>query len=166
VPSGATATGNVVFGGCTVTHVLHTHNLGDVPTAMVSFGDNVITPGYPLPISGGGMRFITAYCTVTQLPLHEKVMRSGAGAAESRTYDFLVFKKPPAPSGNKLFEFDPATGFLSMAKGKFNSGRKYLQTVLGGMPYFFPKGRTADANNGVFRIVDAKGNRYEPVSPG
>lgn len=164
--STAGANANVVFGGAPATHVLANHNLGIVPMAMVSLGSNVITPGYPIYAGSNSWRFVTAYCTASQLLLHENALRSGAAGGQSVTYDYLIFRDEPQAVSTHLIDWNTSTEVVKMGLGKFDSSKRYLQVVAGGTPYFFPMGRTGDLSNGAMRIVDAVGNVFDPVLSG
>ena len=156
-----TVNGGQAYGGYTTNHLLLTHSLGYVPDFMVSVGSQTLHPGYPVQYEGGDgrSRCVTAYATTTEIRLHEfGIQTSNALAAVSETYTTLVFKQPPAASGNVLMDFDPATGILKMAKNKFSSDRKYHQIVAGGSPFGFPTGRTIDLGNGTFRSVAPNGS--------
>lgn len=165
-PGSTTTTDNVQYGGAAADHLLATHNLGYVPTAMVSRGSNIITPGYPIYANANCYRFVTAYCTSTQLRLYEDALRAGSGSAQTITYEWKIFREVPISTNTLLMDYDPVTSTVQMGLGKFNSSRKYLQVIVGGSPYFFPIGRTADLNNGAIRIVDAVGNVFDPVLSG
>lgn len=168
IAAGSTAGANtsVVFGGAATTHVLATHGLGFAPMAMVSFGSNVITPGYPIYAGNNSWRFVTAYSTNSQLLLYEDALRSGAAPSQAVTYDYLLFRDTPQAVSTQLIDWDPATSTVKMGLGKFDSSKRYLQVIVGGSPYFFPLGRTGDLSNGAMRIVDAVGNVFDPVLSG
>lgn len=163
VPAGAT----IAFGWGTASadHLLLTHSLGYVPQAMVIYDGNLLWPGMPVQVDGsGGSRFVSFYVTTTAVRLYETAS-TGAGtlSSVSRDYTVLVFKAPPAPSGDVLMDFDPGTGSLSMGKGKFDSLRRYLQVVAGGSPFGIAKGRTIDLNNGAPRAVRPDGTVVDTV---
>lgn len=145
--------------------LLLTHSLGYAPLAMVVYDDNVCWPGMPVQADGsGGARFVTAYSTATEIRLYEfaSVGSSDLGAT-SLDYTVIVFKDPPAPSGNVLFHVDPANDKVTMARGKFDSTRRYLQVVAGGSPFGLSLGRTIDLNNGAPRAVRPDGTTFNPV---
>ncbi|WP_297105122.1 hypothetical protein [uncultured Devosia sp.] len=149
-------------------HLLLTHSLGYPPLALVIYDGNVCWPGMPVQAdAGGGARFVTAYVTNTELRLYEFAsVGSGGLPAVSREYTVLVFRAPPAPSGDVLLDFDPATGVVQMGLGKFDSSRRYLQVVPGGSPFGLSLGRTIDLNNGAPRAVRPDGTSYDPVPSG
>ena len=163
LPPGST----IAFGwaAASADHLLLTHNLGYAPFALVSVGNNIVYPGMPVQIQGdGGARYVTVYSTTTQIRLYEYAsIGSSSLSGTSVTYDVLCFKDPPAPSGNKLMEFDQTTGHFSMARGKINTGRRYLTVVAGGSPKSLATGRTIDLSNGAPRAVLADGTAYNPV---
>lgn len=148
--------------------LLLTHSLGYVPLAMVIYDDNVCWPGMPVQSdAGGGARFVTAYCTSSEVRLYEFAsVGSSDLASVSRDYTVIVFKAPPAPSGNVLLDFDPGTGAVTMGMGKFDSSRRYLQVVAGGSPFGFALGRTIDLDNGAPRAVRPDGTTFNPVPSG
>lgn len=161
---------SIAFGwnATSTTHALLAHNLGYEPFALVAYDDNILWPGMPVQVQAdGGGRYVTAYCSTTHVNLHEWAS-IGAGnlGAVSRTYRVLVFKAPPAPSGNVLFAFDPATGGVDMAFGKVNTLRKYLAVVTNGSPLGLSTGRTIDLQNGAMRAIRPDGTTYEPVPAG
>lgn len=85
-------------------------------------------------------------------------------ASINQTYTVVVFRQPPAPSGNLLLDFDPSTGgIVQMGRGKFNSSRRYLQVTPGGTSYGFSLGKTIDLNNGAPRYVDPDGSILDPL---
>jgi hypothetical protein len=107
---------------------------------------------------------VAAEATTSIIRLKEWAVRtSNAMPAVSRTYTVVVLKRPPAPSGNVMKWWDPSTGVLHLARGKFRSDRRYLQIVAGGTPYGFSKGRMIDRSNGAVRYVDPDGSQFEPV---
>jgi len=169
--SSAPLAATVPFGwyAASATHLLLTHNLGYVPNAMVYVsGGNVIWPGMPVQVAGdGGARYVSVYCTSTEVRLYEYASTGPSTLpATSLTYTVIVFKNPPAPSGNTLLDFDPSTGAVQMGLGKFNSSRRYLQVVPGGSPFGIAYGRTIDLKNGAVRAVRPDGVTYDPVPVG
>ena len=145
--------------------LLLTHSLGYAPLALVIYDDNVCWPGMPVQSDGGGgARFVTAYSTSTEIRLYEFAsVGSSDLAATSLDYTVIVFKDPPAPSGDVLMDFDPSTGVVKMGLGKFESSRRYLQVVDGGSPFGLSLGRTIDLNNGAPRAVRPDGTTFNPV---
>lgn len=164
----ATATINFGLGNGVADTLLLTHNLGYIPQAMVIVNGNVVWPGMPVQVDGsGGSRFVSFYVTTTQVRLYEYSSTGNSTlAATSLDYTVIVFKQPPVPSGNILFDFDTVTGVVQMGKGKFNSLRRYLQVVPGGSPFGVSLGRTIDLSNGAIRAWRPDGNYYEPVPVG
>jgi len=160
--------GTIPFGwyAAAANHLLLTHNLGYIPDAIVHVnGGNVIWPGMPVQVDGGGgARYVSVYCTTTEVRLYEWAsVGSSTLAATSLTYNTIVFAAPPAPSGNILIDFDPTTGDVEMGLGKFNSSRRYLQVVPGGSPFGIAYGRTIDLQNGAPRAVRPDGVAFDPV---
>lgn len=158
---------SIAFGwkATSANHVLLTHSLGYIPHAMVVVAGNVLWPGMPVQVaSDGGSRYVSAYCTTTQVVLYEWAS-SGATTlpATSLNYTVLVFRNPPAPTGNILIDFDPVTGDVEMGRGQFDSSRRYLQVVPGGSPFGIAYGRTIDLNNGAPRAVRPDGTVFNPV---
>lgn len=169
--STAPLSSTVPFGwySAAATHHLLTHNLGYIPNAIVYVsGGNVIWPGMPVQVaSDGGARYVSVYCTETAINLYEYASTGpntlpGIGL----TYTVIVFKNPPAPTGNILLDFDPTNGEVQMGLGKFNSSRKYLQVVPGGSPFGIAYGRTIDLKNGAVRAVRPDGAVFDPVPVG
>lgn len=146
-------------------HLLLTHSLGYVPFALVARGDNILWPGTPVQTdANGGARYVTAYCTSTGVYLYEWAsIGSSTLAATSLSYQVLVFRAPPAASGDILVDRDAATDVVEMGFGKFQSDRRYLQVVSGGTPLGFSLGRTIDLNNGAPRFVRPDGTTHDPV---
>lgn len=157
--------GVMVYSTVTTSHTLLNHNLGYVPDFFVIYDSDIIYPGRPVQVlSDGRTRKVAVEATTSIIRLKEWAVRTGnAMAAASRTYTVVVFKRPPAPSGNVMKWWDPATGVLHLARGKFRSDRRYLQIVAGGTPYGFSKGRMIDRSNGAVRYVDPDGSQFEPV---
>lgn len=146
-------------------HLVLTHNLGYIPNAMVVVNGNVLWPGMPVQVaSDGGSRYVSAYCTTTQVRLYEWAS-SGATTlpAINLSYTVIVFETPPAASGTFLMDFNPTSGIVQMGRGKFNSGKRYLQVVSGGTPFGIAYGRTIDLANGAPRAVRPDGVAYNPV---
>lgn len=166
IPAGSPSGGVVglnngrVYGGYATSHVLLTHGLGYVPDFFILQGANTVHPGYPIQFDSadGRSRNVTAYATTTQIILYEYgVQTSNALAGMSINYTVLVLKRPPAPSGNILMDFDPATGIVKIGRDKFSSDRRYLQIVAGGSPFSLPLDRTVDLANGAPRSVSPDG---------
>lgn len=166
-PGGANfgAATTMVYTGAPATHELLTHGLGYVPDFMVVVNDDVVYPGRAVQsLADGRTRSICAYADTNKIYLREWYIQSASVMpAISATYTVLVFKRPPAPSGNVLAHFTGATGVLKLAKGKFSSDRRYLQVRSGGLPFGFPLGKTIDRKNGAPRLVDPDGTITETV---
>lgn len=153
--------------GTTVDWDVKTHSLGYEPLVLVAVGSNLLMPGYPVQVPGttnGSARFVSAYVTTTKVFLREfRVRGSATLAAQSIDYRIVVFRNMRAQSGNVLFDFDPDTGGVSMAKGTFDNSRKYLQVVPGGTPLGLALGRTMDGKNGAYRIIRPDATTFDPV---
>ncbi|MHA6690605.1 hypothetical protein [Devosia sp. A449] len=151
--------GQITYDTTITSHVLATHGLGYVPDFMVVVDGDAMFPGWPVQYLGDGRaRYLSARATTTQIILEERSGRtSNAIPAISKTYTVLVFRRPPAPSGNVLIDYDPTSEEVSLGRGKFNSSRRYLQIGSNGTPYGFAQGRTIDLKNGAPRLVDADG---------
>lgn len=167
VPGTQPADANINFGwyATGVDRLLLTHNLGYLPIAMVAYQNNLIWPGMPVQVQGdGGARFVSFYVTTTQVRLYEFAsVVANTLVAAARTYTVLVFRRPPAPSGDILLDFNASTGILKMGRDKFISSRRYLQVVPGGTPFGIAHGRTIDLKNGAPRAVRPDGTTYNPV---
>lgn len=146
--------------------LLFTHSLGYPPLAMVALGANVLWPGMPVQVTtDGGSRYASIYTTATQVRMKE-FASIGVSAIPAATlnYTTLVFRNPPAPSGNILFDFDPTTGYVMMGLEKFDSSRRYLQVVSGGTPFGVSYGgRTIDLANGAPKAWRPDGTSYTTV---
>jgi hypothetical protein len=151
-------------------NLLLTHSLGYSPFALVALGSNILWPGMPVQVLGdasGGARYATAYVNSTQLRIATTATIGGTTLPSfAATYSYLVFKKPPAASGNILIDFDPATGIVSMGLGKFSSDKPYLQIVSGGSPLGLSMGRTIDLDNGAPKAWRPDGTTFAPVPAG
>lgn len=146
--------------------LLFSHGLGYTPTVMCTLGTNMLWPGMPVQSTGdGGVRFVTVYANSTQVRMKEfGTTGPTALPAVSLTYSLLVFANPPSPTGNVLFDFDPATGITEMGRRKFKSDRRYLQVVPGGSPFTISYGgRTIDLANGAPRAIRADGTAFNPI---
>lgn len=174
VPQGAMPPGaSIDFGWNTQTddHLLLTHNLGYVPSAMVIVttlpGDDVMLwPGMPVQTQGdGGARYATVYCTETEVRLFESASTGSTNLSGANIgYEVLVFRDQPQAEGELLIDFDPGTGRVRMGLGKFDSSLRYLQVVPGGSPFFIPvAGRTIDLQNGAPRMWRSDGSYWDPV---
>lgn len=152
-----------------VTHDLVTFDdLGYEPFALVTIGDNALTPGYPVQVPAivnGSGRYCCPVTTSTKVQLSEARVQCSVGlGAVSIDYRVMVFRRQRPPSTDKLIEFDPPTGGnVSMGLDRFNSLRRYLQVVPGGTPFGLTYGRSMDANNGAPRLVAPSGTIYDPV---
>lgn len=144
------------------THTIVNHNLGFVPWAIIADGRNVLC-GLPVQTqSGGRARFATPFLTTTQLRLSTWASVSSASlSAVSKTYRYLVLRRPPAPSGNILEEVT-AEGLVSIGRGRLRSDRQVLQ-IGGDEPFGFFHGRNIDLSNGAVRVWRPDGTSYEPV---
>ncbi len=166
-PGGAaTVNAGQVYGNHAVDHVLLNHGLGIVPDFMLLLGSHVIHPGFPVQYDSadGRARCVTAFATNSQIFLREfGVQTSNAMPALTVSYTILVLRQPPPASGDVLFEFEPDTGVVRMAREKFRSDRRYLQIVAGGSPFGLPTGRTLDLDNGTFCSVSPDGSVRSPV---
>lgn len=158
----------LAWGGTTADNLLVTHGLGYVPDFMVVVGNNTLFPGMPVQtfVDGRG-RYVSAYATASAIRLYEWTSVAGvAMPAQNITYRVLVFRQQREPSGNLLFDFDPATGIVQMANGRFQSDRRYLQVVPGGSPFGVSLGRQLDLDNGAPRFSFADGTHFDPVPVG
>ncbi len=166
-PGGEVGVNGITFYGTSVTdHVLLAHGLGYVPDFFVIYEGDIVYPGQPIQVvaDDGRQRRVTAYATSSYILLREWHVRTSATIpAVTRTYTVVVFKQPPAKSGKLLWWWDPISGVLQAAFGKFRSDRRYLQVVAGGSPFGFSKGTTIDLNNGAPRYVDPDGSITDPI---
>jgi len=149
-------------------HLLLSHSLGYEPFALVAVGDNILWPGMPVQTdASGGGRYVTPYVTTTGVYIYEWASIGASNlAAADLDYTVIIFKNPPDPSGNKLFDFDPDTGIITMAFNRFDTSRQYLQVVAGGTPFGLSVGRTIDLDNGAPRAVRPDGTTFDPVPSG
>ncbi|QDZ10513.1 hypothetical protein [Devosia ginsengisoli] len=166
-PSGgfSVESGQVVFDTTVTTHTLAVHNLGYVPDFMVVVDGDALYPGYIAQFYGDGRaRYLCAYATTTHLCLEVRASRTAnAIPAISKNYTVLIFKQPPAPSGDILARWDPDDAVLHLGRDKFRSDRRYLQVGSNGDPFGFALGRTIHLKNGAPRFVDADGTITDPV---
>lgn len=157
----------VAFGwtAATADHLLLSHSLGYEPFALIAVGDNILWPGMPVQTdAGGGGRYVTPYVTTTGVYIYEWASIGSSNLASTDLdYTVIIFKNPPDPSGNELFKFDPDTGIVTMAFGRFDTSRKYLSVVSGGTPFGLAVGRTIDLDNGAPRAVRPDGTTFDPV---
>lgn len=145
-------------------HLINSHGLGYAPFAIIASGSNILWPGMPIQFSASnGGRFLTPYVTSSQLRIYEWSMAKNAVAAVTRTYSYIVFRRPRTASGKILMDFNPTTGTVTMGKGKFDSTRRYLQVVPGGSPLGFHRGRCIDLDNGAPRFINPDGSVYDPI---
>jgi hypothetical protein len=142
------------------------HGLGYVPDYFVAQGSNVLWPGMPVQSHGDGRgRYVTAYADENYIYLHEWVSASSTAlSAVSLNYRVLIFKAPPAPVGNVLFDADGNTGRVLMGRGRFDSFRQYLQVVPGGTPFGIFYGKSIDVKNGAPCFARPDGTTFKPVS--
>jgi hypothetical protein len=134
-------------------HTLVSHDLPYIPFALVAAGTNCIWPGMPVQADGlGAARYASVICTSTGIDL---VTTATAGTnalpAEDFEYSYLIFKRPPTAEGKVLFDFDPTTGIVTIARGKWASNRRYLMVAEDGSPQGMALGRTIDLKGGVAR---------------
>lgn len=145
------------------THTLANHGLGYEPFALVAWGNNLLWPGMPVQTAGIGGRFVSPFVTTNLLRVREWSSISGNLSSVSRTYTYFIIRRPRSFADNLLWGVDPDTGVVTMAGGKFQSDRRYLQIVSGGTPFGLALGRTIDLNNGAARAYRASGTYFEPV---
>lgn len=157
--------GVIYYSNSSVDHVLATHNLGYIPVFFVISDEDIVYSGQPIQfLPDGRTRKITAIATTTQIILREWSARTSVDLPSiSKTYTVVVFRQPPPPSGNILFDFNPITGIVEMGLGKFNSERAYLQTNSTNTGYGFSLGRSIDLQNGAPRYVDPDSTITDPV---
>lgn len=155
----------MTFNRSSADNLLVTHSLGYVPDCIVLVDDQILFPGRPVQsFTDGRGRYCTAYATTTAIRLAEWTAVSASNlTAQSIDYRVIVFKQPPAPSGDELIDFDPDTGVLQLAFGRFNSSRAYAQVVAGGSPFGVAFGKTMDFANGAVRFVNPDGTTFEPI---
>lgn len=154
----------------TIDHDVLTHGLGYEPLVLVAFGDDILTPGYPVqyPVTtNGSVRYVCPFVTATKVYLREFRSRGSAGlAAINLNYRIIVFRQQRPAAGSVppvLVDFDPATGLLTLGDGRWRNDRRYLQVVAGGTPFGLALGRTMDAANGAPRFVAPDGTVFDPV---
>jgi len=165
-PGGSvTVNGTVQYGGATATHLLISHGLGYKPHVLVLVGDNVLFAGTPIQTDADKrMRSVSPYVTTSEVRLHEWTVRtSNVLGAVSKDYRVIVFRQPPAPSGNKLRDFQPGAGIFQLAFGRFDVDRRYLQVVPGGTPWGLSSGRSIDLKRGGVRLVNPDGSIWDTV---
>lgn len=168
ITSGSTAeNGSFDVDATPIDWELNTHSLGIIPYVLVAKDQDFLTPGYPVqsPVStNGSMRFVCPYVDTNKVYLREYQYKGSVNlSAISVTYRIVVFKDPPAPSGDKLRDWNASTGILKLARNKFDSSKRYLQIVAGGTPFGLAVGRTMQARNGAVRIVAPDGTFYDPI---
>jgi len=141
------------------------HGLPYVPICLVAAGSNILWPGMPVQTGvNGAARYATPYVDGTALRVATKATIGDTTlASASISYSYLIFKAPPAASGDILFQFDPDTGIVAMGLGKFSSDRAYLQVAAGGSPLGLSVGRTIDLNNGAPKGWNPDGTTFAPV---
>lgn len=146
-------------------HLLASHSLGVIPRFRVVTAGQMLPTGFPVQAtSSGATRYVSAYATTTQIRLKEFANAGWAATGGiSVDYQVMVFAEPPAPTGNLLFDWDPTTGILTLARGRWRSDRRYLQVVPGGSPFAMIQGRNIDLNNGAARTITPNGTIVENV---
>lgn len=156
---------SMVYSGAYTDHTLLNHGLGYVPDFMVVVNGDVVYPGRAIQSLGDGRtRSICAWADGSNIYLREWFIQSASAMPGiSATYTVIVFKRPPAPSGNILGKWTGSTGLMELGRGKFRSDRRYLQVRAGGLPFGFPLGKTIDWKNGAPRLVDPDGTITEVV---
>ena len=155
---------NLKYKATSAEHVLVTHGLGYVPDVMVLMDGDLVT-GAPVQTQPDGRgRYCTVYADTNVVGLREWTSVSNlALPAITLDYRVIVMRRQPAASGNKIAEFNPDTGELSLARNRFRSKRRYLQVVPGGSPFGIPYGKTLELRNGAPRFVNPDGTYLEPV---
>jgi hypothetical protein len=159
---------NLRFKAASANWLLSTHGLGYPPNCLVIVGTSVLFPGMPVQTQSDGRgRYCSVYVTNTQVRLFEWSSVSGSNlAATSLTYRVIVFRNQRDPSGAILFDYNPVTGVVEMAKGRFRSDRRYLQVVPGGSNFGIAYGKTMDLKNGAPKFVNPNGAAFMPVPSG
>lgn len=166
--TGIELAGAIDYGAGVVDHELVTPALGYEPLVLIAIGDQLLTPGQPVQgpgVTGGTVRYVAPWVTSSKVYLREYGSRGTGGlSALDIDYRVLVIRQPRGRSGSYLADFDPDTGVLELAYGRFRSDRRYLQVVPGGSPFGLCLGRNADAANGAPRFSSADGTIFDPVS--
>lgn len=143
----------------TIDRLLGTHNLGFVPTCIVSTGNGMVDPGIPVQSNGsGGTRYLDIYLTATQVRAKERV-DSGTGtlSASTKTYKVLVLREPTINPALPVFEAED--GRVAGGMGLFDSDYHYLRAVASGeSPYFIGASKQIDCARNACRFIDALGN--------
>jgi len=145
--------------------ILFAHNLGYLPYAVAEVNGIPVYPGMPIQVGvDGAARYATIWVDETYIGV-DTICTVGDTdlAAASIGFDYLIFKKPPAPSGDVLFEFDAESGITKMGLDQVSSDRLYLQVAPGGSPFGIPMGRSIDLDNGAPKEWMADGSTYSPV---
>lgn len=155
------------FGVSRNDRLLLAHNLGYVPNFLAAVNQIILTPGFPVQaLTGGRTRYVTVYATETEIRLNEvSSVNDENMPAVSVSYQLLVFKNPPAPSGGIKLEFVPSSGLVTMGFGRFRSDRAYLQVMPVGVgtPFALPNGPTVDLKNGAPVVIKASGENVKPM---
>ena len=155
----------IKFGASSADNLLVSHGQGYAPLCIAIVGGQVLFPARPVQsLADGRGRYCTVYSTATEIRLYEWTsVANVALPAIAISYRILAFRQQRAPAGTDLVNFDPATGALTMARGRFDSRRQYAQVVPGGSPFGLGFGKTMDFRNGAIRFVNPDGTFFEPV---
>jgi hypothetical protein len=135
------------------------------PICLVAANGSILSGAQPVQTDTAGRgRYVTAYSETTGIYLFEEASQAGSSlAATSIDYTVWVLREPPGAVGDKLREFDPDTGEVTLGYGRFASLRRYAQVSVGGSPFALRKGRSIDLDCGAPRFLRAGLSNFEPV---
>lgn len=133
------------------------HNLGYVPHGLCFIGNDMLPANTQIQFVGTSFRTVALELTANELRIFETCwVYNTALPAITKTYRIVLFTPKIQPSGNTMIEIKPERVIAS--GGKLDTNLNYIRRASQNPDFYFSKGRTADANNGSFKIVTANGS--------
>lgn len=132
------------------------HDLGYQPHGLVFVGNNMLPANSQIQNVGTSFRTVAVEIDASVARIFETAwVYQHALPAMTQTYKIVLFSQPIQPVSPKSIDIHP-TRFLA-SRGKLDTENNYLRRAASNPMFYFSKGKTADVNNGSFRIVTANG---------
>jgi len=133
------------------------HNLGYQPHGLVFIGSEMLPANTQIQNVGTSFRTVAVEIDEGAIRVFETAWVYQTTLPEIvQTYKVILFSQPIQPNTSKAIMAEPARFVAS--RGKLDSNNNYLRRATENPMFWFSKGKTADVNNGSFRIVTAGGS--------